>query len=399
LTSLPAVRARSVALVRAVLGALVVLSGVAVLHACVIEERPFDAQLGACTDYCREIAGRCTGDSAVYENDEQCLAVCAQLPLGSAEDPPGENTLLCRLDQLYAGGFEATSRCPAAGPGGNGACGDDCESFCALRRQACSEEQPSELDIARENFCERSCPGLARAPGPSIQVNAFSDTLECRMIQLARAFADPATALASCRESQITPRNPESLCSDDGSLDIERDRRTYCKMVMTSCTGEYQVYDSEDQCVAISRTFERGQNGDMLPNTLRCRRYHAYAALDRPFEHCAHAGPTGDGHCADAPNQGTGNCVSYCRILERACNDEYVARFSVPDADPQSCLSTCSGLPDALRDGFTAEPRYTTTTVPEPGTLKCRTLHAVRAMSAPDDECAAAFADPGSECE
>jgi hypothetical protein len=134
---------------------------------------------------------------------------------------------------------------------------------------------------------------------------------------------------------------------------------------------------------------------------LRCRRYHAYAALDVPSVHCAHAGPTGDGHCANPPDLQTGNCDSYCGILQRACPDEFTARFPGDADDRGGCIASCSELPDAKRDGFTAEPRYATTVPPEAGTLKCRTLHAMRALGTPNAgvECAAAFADPGSDCE
>jgi hypothetical protein len=391
-------RTRSAAGLRVLIGLLLLLLGGAALHACVIEERPFNEQLAGCDEYCREMANSCTGEYAVYESTEQCLAVCAQIPPGSADELTGTNTLSCRLDRLRADGFEAVSRCPAAGPGGDGICGDNCESFCALRRQACGELQPTESDIARENFCETSCPGLADPPGFSITTHAVTDTLQCRMIQLARALAAPETALDGCAQSRIVPRNSESVCSDDASLPIEQDRQTYCNLVMTSCTGENQVYENVQQCLDTSSTFEPGLHGDQDLNTLRCRRYHAYAALNLASEHCPHAGPTGDGHCGQRPVANDGNCTSYCRILEVACRDEYTERFSSGEAGLGNCLSTCTGLPDAVANGFAVPPRYTTAVEPAPETLKCRTLHAMRAFETPD-ECAAAFADPGSDCD
>jgi hypothetical protein len=386
---------------RAAAGALLVLLGGSMLYACVIEERPFDEQLSKCSEYCREVASKCTGTYAVYDNDEQCLAVCEQVPLGSVEDPPGANTLLCRLDRLHAGSFERALGCPAAGPGGAGICGNDCESFCALRRNACSALQPNDSDIAKERFCEASCPGLAQPPGFSIAGNDATDTLQCRMIQLARALETPAAAEASCVQSQIVPENELSVCSDANDIPIEQDCATYCGLVMTSCTGTFAVYETRPQCEAACSTFARGEHGDITLNTLRCRRYHAYAALDGPEEHCAHAGPTGDGHCADAP-QDQGNCVSYCRILRSACGGEYTERFAPASAeDDGSCIQSCTGLPGAGYNGFTLPPRYTALEAPEGDTLKCRTFHAVRALGSPDDPalCAAAFADPGSACE
>ncbi|HWO09112.1 MAG TPA: hypothetical protein VNN80_06520, partial [Polyangiaceae bacterium] len=187
------------------------------------------------------------------------------------------------------------------------------------------------------------------------------------------------------------------------------DREIYCRVVLFACS-EFPAYENLDQCLETSATFERGVPGDFTDNTLRCRRYHALNALADPNTHCSHAGPAGDGHCATVED--TGNCTSYCRILSTACGDAFTTEFN---QDIASCVQSCSSLPDAPRDAFGPEPRapdappgtplgpprYTVgpnSPLP-PGTLKCRTLHAVRALAAPNGpECASALAEPGSEC-
>jgi hypothetical protein len=373
---------------------------------CLIEERPFDEQGVSCSAYCEAIQSKCVGDDAVYRNEDECRAVCEQIPLGHVGDEPG-NTVQCRLDLLQAGDFEVGPGCPAAGPGGNGVCGSNCESFCSLRERACGAIDPNDPDVSRPGFCEASCPGLADSGTFSLATAASTDTLQCRLTHLSRALGTSAGALGApgvvldaCIQSQIIPENEESVCTDSLDISPEADCATYCGLVMTSCKGGFAVYANATECKAACKTFERGQHGDTGVNTLRCRRYHAYAALDGPEEHCAHAGPTGDGHCASPPEAGPGNCVSYCRILRAACPSQYQSRFDPVDADDLGgCIGSCAALPDAGRDGFTIEPRYTTAAPPASG-LKCQTYYAVEALEKPDSalECLAAFGDEGSPC-
>jgi hypothetical protein len=409
---------RLAAITRAVIAALSTLAAGVVLHACVIEERSFDEQLSSCAEYCQEVTRKCSDEFTVYGSEAQCQAVCAQIPLGSEDDPPGQNTLLCRLDRLHAGSFERNTDCAAVGPGGAGICGNDCDSFCALRRTACSTLQPNQIDINRENFCETNCPGLATQPSYSIVTDGTSDTLQCRLIQVARALETPA--LSSCAQSQIVPELG-NVCRDAIDSDFDTDCSVYCHLVQTSCTDSNAVYENEEQCNAACATFERGEVNDTATNTLRCRRYHAYAAMDIPEEHCPHAGPTGDGHCATREQKDMGNCVSFCRIASNSCPDEYTAHYDRDNrrpnppatlalADVASCLADCETLSDSGYNGFAGldeagdvvlGPAYTTEQAPEGNTLQCRTYHAVRAPFSdnPQAECAAAFGELGSACQ
>jgi hypothetical protein len=389
------------------LRALLALGAGLELGGCLIEERPFDEQGVSCSAYCTAIQSKCSGDEAVYQNEGECRAVCEQMPLGHVGDESG-NTVYCRLDLLQSGAFEGGPDCPAVGPGGNGVCGTNCDAFCSLRERACGAIDPNDPDVSRPGFCEASCPGLADSGTFSVSTAANTDTLQCRLTHLSRALGTSSAALGApedvldaCVQSQIIPENKASVCTDSLEISPEADCATYCGLVMTSCQGGFAVYQSEDECKATCKTFERGQHGDTGVNTLRCRRYHAYAALDGPEEHCAHAGPTGDGHCASPPEVGPGNCVSYCRILRDACPLEYESRFDPADRDDLGgCISSCAELPDAATNGFTNDPRYSTAAPPVAG-LKCQTYYAVEALERPNDplECVAAFGDAGSPCE
>jgi hypothetical protein len=81
---------------------------------------------------------------AVYPSLEVCLAVCERLPAGEAGDSEG-NSVQCR----YRAARQVTEQpadCPAAGPGGAGRCGDNCESYCALMDAVCEAERLPEVD-------------------------------------------------------------------------------------------------------------------------------------------------------------------------------------------------------------------------------------------------------------
>jgi hypothetical protein len=379
-----------------------------VLHGCIIEERAFDERLARCTEYCDLIDSRCTAENAVYPNTEACMAVCALMEPGALGDASG-NTLECRMAQLNASDFEVPMRCPAAGPGGNGSCGANCESFCKLRQQVCDGVQPAAPDIADPMFCNDACQGLADTKGSGVSAQA-TDTLQCRLIEVSLAAVSPSAAASTCRESQLVPEN-DRVCNDPPEMPIEEDCATYCGIVMASCTDEFAVYADEAQCQKVCRTFEQGIPGDTAQNTLRCRRYHAYAAFDRPEVHCTHAGPTGDGHCASPAAEGPGNCVSYCRILKQACPTTFQTRHEPNADDPADlgrCVASCGGnreddvealFSDSVMDGFIQQPRYAMTSNLAGPTLRCSTLHAVAALGKVDDpiECAAAFAD-GRPC-
>jgi hypothetical protein len=227
-----------------------------------------------------------------------------------------------------------------------------------------------------------------------------ADTLQCRLGHLVAALADPARALDECAASSIVPRNQISPCQDGIDLALATDLDTYCGLVQYACKDDQAVYTSVEECKRVSLTFERGDPEDIAANTLRCRRYHAYNAFEDPGLHCTHAGPTGDGTCAAPEETKQGNCTSYCRILERSCPRAYESLSEGQSADDlASCVEECLLLPDSDVGGFRTEPRYAVGVALPAGTLKCRTLHAVLGLEAPNGpECDAAVGARGSAC-
>src|SRR5262249_6663620 len=96
-----------------------------------------DRPKALCADYCARALTNCKGELELYPSIEFCLAVCAALPPGERSDTSG-NTVGCRLHYAQsAANVEKELNCSAAGPGGNGICGDNCESWCTLEANVC----------------------------------------------------------------------------------------------------------------------------------------------------------------------------------------------------------------------------------------------------------------------
>lgn len=372
-------------------------------------ESPPDAgavQAAACEEYCDRVMTSCVGTTQIYTDLAECLAVCAAMPSGDPGATLG-NSVACRLFWVNFPAFEA-NLCADVGPVSNGRCGDSCDAYCALREAACAEEDGLNPEFTQPGYCTMACGELRNLGAYSVLqtegVAAYdnADTLQCRVGHLARVLANPMLAADECISSRIVPRNQLAPCQDGiDAISLQNDRETYCRLVQYACSGDLRVYSSIEECEAVSETFVRGEAEDTAANTLRCRRYHAYNAFEDPGTHCTHAGPTGDGTCAAPPETADGNCISYCRILERGCPNAYEDFAEAPGDDPlESCVDECKLLPDSGVGGFRTDPRYSVDVTLPAGTLKCRTLHAVRALTAADDsECEAAIGAEGSECE
>jgi hypothetical protein len=417
-------RRRAAGMGRAALALTALFGTSGVLHACLIEERTY---LAECDEYCDGVMEKCR-TRPVYPNREACQATCATLGTSSIGDDADGSWLSCRLDKLRRG-FEE-SKCPQVGPGGGDVCGSNCDAFCSLRKAACGEVQSGNFDIAHPQDCERACPGLPDRPTAD-PTRQGSDDIQCRLSKLSEALANPDDPADACKETPLEANVEEGLYCRDDRTTHDENCETYCGVVMRACTGKNQFYESAEQCRAVCDVFADGLPSDTgyvhatPQNTVHCRRYHAFKALDRPDEHCPHAGPTGDGHCEDAP-QGRGrqgNCESYCRILEASCSVRFASQYG--DGGLQGCIDTCARaveggearptLVDAWMDGFASggqqvPHRYEVGAAPTPDTppLQCRTFYAVRARTEkyrdplnPVDpaDCASAFADPSSPCQ
>ncbi len=136
-----------------------------------------------CARYCSEVMKNCSGDVQVYESLPVCLKVCQALPSGKNGERSG-NSVNCRLSHAEQAGVlvgEKASECPAAGPGGNGVCGENCEGFCTLMAAIC----PANLSVE----CGATCPSIEDLGGyTSLQTSG--KTLQCRLYHVSAATID-----------------------------------------------------------------------------------------------------------------------------------------------------------------------------------------------------------------
>ena len=164
-----------------------------------------------CERYCDTVATACTGTNEQFASLDACLAVCERLDPGSPGDVAG-NTVECRLAraQLAQRTGEAANYCSSAGPGGAGACGEDCEGFCALMAETC----PAAMGTYEE--CLPVCATVPNLAGPPDNVTYNTsvqdgNSVQCRLFHVTAATLDPiahcvhAAGLAPC----ATPVEPE----------------------------------------------------------------------------------------------------------------------------------------------------------------------------------------------
>jgi hypothetical protein len=142
----------------------------------------------ACDDYCTLVLRHCQGTVAQYSDVSTCLATCRTMALGNPGDREG-NTIACRT--FWAAVAEGdTMDCTRAGPGGDGACGSNCESFCAATLDICvDQESPPYASLGE---CMGACAGYStteRYDATDVGGNTFA----CRLYHMTAASADPDT--------------------------------------------------------------------------------------------------------------------------------------------------------------------------------------------------------------
>ncbi|MDC0718867.1 hypothetical protein [Nannocystis bainbridge] len=143
-----------------------------------------------CMMYCAAMMGSCTLVDAQYPSLESCLGACSGLPQGSPGETSG-NSLACRAYHAGMASIEPTVHCVHAGPGGAGACGQNCEGFCAIATALCPGEHasPGECMATCANFMDTE---------PYNAEDATGNTLACRLYHLTIAATGPAEAEVHC---------------------------------------------------------------------------------------------------------------------------------------------------------------------------------------------------------
>ncbi|MGE0327183.1 MAG: hypothetical protein AB7K71_05955 [Polyangiaceae bacterium] len=137
-----------------------------------------------CNEYCDEVLTNCTGELVQYPNREQCLAICAAIPVG---DGPTGNTMTCRLQQAINArtSGEPVEHCSAAGPGGANAtglaiCGTNCEGYCGLMADVCPEA------FSSIGACLQECSGLPDLGGFNSGIDK-GNSVQCRLWHVSAA--------------------------------------------------------------------------------------------------------------------------------------------------------------------------------------------------------------------
>jgi hypothetical protein len=140
-----------------------------------------------CAEYCGLIQAACTGANGQYASEAICLASCEAFDVGTAADTSG-NTLGCRIYHATAAAGGPDVHCTHAGPGGDGACGNNCEGFCAIAQDACTGDNAQYAD---EAACLAECSGFPADTKYNTNQTA-GDSLACRLYHLTVAATDPA---------------------------------------------------------------------------------------------------------------------------------------------------------------------------------------------------------------
>lgn len=348
-----------------------------------IEDRELDPSLSTpadskqCKDYCTTVLKNCFGENAVYNDMPGCLGFCRHLDAGASVEPE-PNTVACRAKQAEFAEREPEVHCKAAGPGGNGVCGSDCDAYCKVYPEVC----PDTYEYPDTQACLKACSGLIEQDSFDVSRDHGGDTVECRLVHTVSATTLPAM---HCPHAPIPPAPQWCIGKADEPPTCEQ----YCKIELAACDGDLTQYESPEQCQAVCEALPKGTNEDEAGNTVGCRRYHSFSATLAPTTHCFHSGPTGDGHCGrdDAESGETSNCASYCTLLAAACPEDFAASM----VSDEQCRAACKDLPEAKADS-----KYSLLNAADSTGLSCRVLYTTRAF---EDKNACASALGGDRCK
>jgi hypothetical protein len=144
----------------------------------------------SCDGYCSTIMANCAGATAQYETLEDCVAVCASFPEGSAADQSG-NTLGCRTYHAGAAENDPGTHCTHAGPGGDGVCGQNCDGYCQIVMASCTGANEV---YASEAECQTDC----AAHGTDVKYDVSKDSGNQVACLLAHATGAPLVPEDHC---------------------------------------------------------------------------------------------------------------------------------------------------------------------------------------------------------
>jgi hypothetical protein len=190
-----------------------------------------------CLQYCNTIMTNCKGVNAQYADQAECMKACSYMPNGSPNDA-NVNSAYCRANKAAEAATDTMavkSACFLSGPLSYGACGNDCDVFCAIATDYCTAAggYNGTPPYTSMDDCENTCGQYQRVldfgtPG-SYTVNYSSgkpvgdpltDTLECRAYHLIiNALASPANQAVHCAHAanMSAPCGPGVMAIDAGT--------------------------------------------------------------------------------------------------------------------------------------------------------------------------------------
>jgi hypothetical protein len=145
-----------------------------------------DSLTALCDEYCETVMENCPGPLQVYTSARVCGEICRQFAVGVLGETTG-HSIHCRLEHahLAVDTGEPEIHCPAAGPGGDGICGDNCQGYCSLMTAFCD---PVDVRLAD---CRTACGDVPDEGGYDIR-DTLGDTVQCRLYHVSAAALDAA---------------------------------------------------------------------------------------------------------------------------------------------------------------------------------------------------------------
>ena len=308
-----------------------------------------------CTNYCHLATANCTGDNAIYPNEDKCLEACLGIPEDGTPGATDGDSIQCRIYHLGVAGADAASaatHCPHGALDGGGVCVEPppvptCEEYCAAVMDACTG---ANAQYGSQIECMTYCEDWAQLPGGSYD-DVAGNTVGCRLYH-AGVAGMPNMADLHC--DHAGPSGGDvcgSWCEN------------YCWLETTNCTGDASLYADMDSCLGECAAFPTSGGANAVDgDSVQCRIYHLGVAGSNPpasgATHCPHGAPDGGGVCVDP----TPTCGEYCAAVTDACTGGDAQYASL-----EACLAYCNvaaSLPGGSYDDTSGN------------TIGCRLYHA-----------------------
>jgi hypothetical protein len=108
---------------------------------------PGGAATPTCAAYCDAVQASCSAGRQQYGDFTTCMSACTAFPVGTGADTSGD-TLGCRIHFALLAGASAEAAatyCTKAGPGGDGACGTNCDGYCDIVMAYCTAANNAQI--------------------------------------------------------------------------------------------------------------------------------------------------------------------------------------------------------------------------------------------------------------